>query len=125
MAQCAVTGEKGEIARIHSKIKGIYGGLPTGSVLIGFNNPSENSYGNEQSYNSNISQPVMKKYAEALNFLLSGNKHRLLLDDVTIVFWAMDTGEVCEDLFTAMLRERSLRQGCGLRKHLIRMWISL
>lgn len=103
VAQCAVTGEKGEIARIHSKIKGIYGGLPTGSVLIGFNNPSENSYGNEQSYNSNISQPVMKKYAEALNFLLSGNKHRLLLDDVTIVFWAMDTGEVCEDLFTAML----------------------
>lgn len=103
VSQCAVTGEKGEIARIHSKIKGVYGGLATGSVLIGFNNPSENSYGNEQSYNSNISQQAMKKYTEALNYLLSGNKHKLLLDDVTIVFWASDTGEVCEDLFTALL----------------------
>ena len=34
-AQCAVTGETEPIARIHSKIKGVYGGLATGSVLIG------------------------------------------------------------------------------------------
>ena len=59
-AQCAVTGKNEPIARIHSKIKGVYGGLPTGSVLIGFNNDSENSYGNEQSYNSNISEAAMK-----------------------------------------------------------------
>lgn len=102
VSQCAITGEKGEIARIHSKIKGVYGGQAN-SVLIGFKNLAEKSYGHEQSYNSNISQQAMKKYTEALNFLLSGNKHKLLLDDVTIVFWAMDTGEVYEDLFTAML----------------------
>lgn len=103
VAQCAVCGEKTEIARIHNKIKGVYGGLATGSVLIGFNNPSENSYGNEQSYNSNISQVIMKKYTEALNFLLGSPKHKILLDDVTIVFWAMDTSEAYEDAFMAML----------------------
>lgn len=103
VAQCAVSGEKCEIARIHNKIKGVYGGLATGSVLIGFNNPSENSYGNGQSYNSNISQTIMKKYTEALNFLLGSSKHKILLDDMTIVFWAMDTSETCEDTLLAML----------------------
>lgn len=99
VAQCAVTGQKSEIARIHSKIKGVYGGLATGSVLVGFNNPSENSYGNEQSYNSNISKETMKKYTEALNYLLGSSKHKVIVDDMTVVFWAMEQQEKCEDLF--------------------------
>lgn len=103
-AQCAITGEEEPIARIHGKIKGVYGGLATGSVLIGFNNNSESSYGNEQSYNSNISEKVMKKYTEALNVLLS-SKHKILLDGMTIVFWAMDKGEEYEDLFLKMLSQ--------------------
>ena len=103
VAQCAVSGEETEIARIHNKIKGVFGGLATGSVLIGFNNASENSYGNEQSYNSNISMSVMKKYTDALNFLLGSSKHKILLDDITIVFWAMDTSDAYEDAFMAML----------------------
>ena len=98
-AQCAVTGETEPIARIHSKIKGVYGGLATGSVLIGFNNDSENSYGNEQSYNSNISETAMKKYTEALNFLLSSNRHKAMLDEMTIVFWSMSSKDTYEDLF--------------------------
>lgn len=102
-AQCAVTGQKEPIARIHSKIKGVYGGLATGSVLISFKNDSENSYGNDQSYNSNISEKAMKKYTEALNYLLSSSKHRAMLDDMTIVFWAMSSRETYEDLFMKML----------------------
>ena len=69
--------------------------MATGSVLIGFNNDSENSYGNEQSYNSNISEEAMKKYTEALNYLLSSSKHKAMLDDITIVFWAMSSQETC------------------------------
>lgn len=102
ISQCAVSGIQAPIARVHSKIKGVYGGLPTGTVLIGFNNSSENSYGNEQSYNSNISGQVMKKYTEALNYLLGTRNHKLLLDDMTIVFWAMNPEETCEDLMLAM-----------------------
>ena len=103
VSQCAVTGENARIARIHSKIKGVYGGLATGSVLIGFNNPSENSYGNEQSYNSNISETAMKKYTEALNYLLAGNTHKAMLDEMTIVFWAMDEKEEYESLFARVM----------------------
>lgn len=103
IAQDAISGEQTSIARIHNKIKRVYGGLATGSVLVGFNNPSENSYGNEQSYNSNISETAMNKYTEALNYLLSSDRHKMLLDDMTVVFWAMDTGEACENLLMDIL----------------------
>ena len=105
--QCAITGEYAPIARIHSKIKGIYGGQASGTGLVTFNNPSENSYGNEQSYNSNISENAMEKYTEALNYLLQGRKHKILLDDLTIIFWAMNPEETCEDTFLAMLNGES------------------
>ena len=45
----------------------------------------------------------MKKYTEALNYLLSSSKHKAMLDDITIVFWAMSSQETCEDLFMKML----------------------
>ncbi len=110
-AQCAISGTSAPIARIHSKIKGVYGGLATGSVLIGFNNTSENSYGNDQSYNSNISEECMKKYTEALNYLLSSGAHKATLGDMTIVFWAMSEKEVCEDVFMQMFFGRSGKMG--------------
>ena len=103
IAQDAISREQTSIARINNKIKGVYGGLATGSVLVGFNNPSENSYGNEQSYNSNISETAMNKYTEALNYLLSSDRHKVLIDDMTVVFWAMDTGEACENLLMDIL----------------------
>lgn len=102
-AQCAVSGNIAPISRIHNKIKGVYGGLATGSVLIGFNNESENSYGNEQSYNSNISETVMKKYTEALNFLLNNVQNRALIDDMTIVYWAMSSEEEYGDFFSRLI----------------------
>jgi len=107
IAQCAVSGEKAEIARIHSKIKGVSGGLSTGSVLIGFNNSSENSYGNDQSYNSNVSRMAMQKYTEAFNYLLKDSKHKIAIDDITIVFWAMDSSDSYEDSMIAMLTGQS------------------
>lgn len=102
-AQCAVSGKEIPIARIHNKIKGVYGGLATGSVLIGYNNASESSYGLEQSYNSNISEAAMKKYTEALNYLLASEKHKALLDDMTVVFWAMNANEDDEAVVNTML----------------------
>lgn len=120
VSQCAVSGDAAPIARIHNKIKGVYGGLATGSVLIGFNNPSENSYGKEQSYNSNISEEVMKKYTEALNFLLSSSKHKILLDDVTIVFWAMEPSETCEAKIMAMLYGQSEGMDAEQTEHMLR-----
>ncbi len=103
ISQCAISGERASIARIHSKIRGVYGGLSTGGVLVGFNNVSENSYGKDQSYNSNVSEIMMKKYTEALNYLLEGQEHKIALDNVTVVFWAMDEEKNCEEQIMAML----------------------
>jgi len=105
-AQCAITGETGPVSRIHNKIKGVYGGSSTGSVLVSYKNSSESSYGNEQSYNSNISETAMKKYTEALNYLLNSPLHKALVDDITVLFWAMDAGEKCERDFLATIIEK-------------------
>ena len=126
VSQCAVSGKEASIARIHSKIKGVYGGLQTGSVLVGFNNSSEESYGREQSYNSNISQDVMKRYTEALNYLLEDSsdpkhgKHKVLLDDMTVVFWAMNVDGGCEDAFMAMLYGQSDKMDEKATEHMLK-----
>ena len=100
-AQCAVTGEDLPIARIHNKIKGVAGGLASGTVLIGFKTSAGCSYGNEQSYNSNISEEVMKKYTTALNALLADKRHRTTIDDMTMIYWAAGgtQNESCCDMF--------------------------
>ena len=49
----------------------------------------------------------MTKYTEALNYLLNGRKHRISIDDVTIVFWAMNSSGKHEDTFLAMLNGES------------------
>ena len=105
MAQCAVTGKNLPIARIHNKIRGIVGGQSSGTVLVGYKTTAGCSYGNEQSYNSNISEAVMNQYTYALNSLLSDKNHRNLIDDVTVIFWATGgkKNEECADLFNMSL----------------------
>lgn len=88
-AQCCISGNSDEIARIHDKIKGILGSSAFGSTLICFNNSSEYSYGKEKSFNSNVSVSAMKKYTTALNMLLENPNHRTYLEDMTIVYFAL------------------------------------
>lgn len=102
--QCAVTGELSVIARLHNKIKGIDGGKPSGTSLICFNSSSEESYGVEQSFNSNISEMAMLKYTEALNILAQDDRHKVRLGDMTVLFWAMNAGEEETDLFKLLLQ---------------------
>lgn len=105
IAQCAITGEKEPISRIHNKIKGIYGGLATGSVLIGYKNSAGCSYGNEQSYNSNISETAMKKYTVSFNYILNDKRHKSLIDDITVIYWATggEKNEACADFMSCLV----------------------
>ena len=103
MAQCAVTGKNEKIERVHDKIRGLSGGLSTGAILIGFNNDSENSYGNEQSYNSNVSEKAMRKYTRALNYILHSRKNRALFDDVTVVHWTVSHKEADDDVMSMLM----------------------
>ncbi len=101
---CAVSGEPAVIARIHDKIKGVRGGQATGTAIVCFNSPAEESYGRSQSYNSSISQNVMKRYTEALNLLISDKGHCMYVEDLTMVFWAQSENDGAEtDIFRALL----------------------
>lgn len=88
-AMCPVYGEELPVAKLHDKIKGVAGGQASGCILVCFNNDSENSYGKEQSYNSGISVRAMKEYTEALNYLLKTPGHHILMDGMTVCFFAM------------------------------------
>lgn len=99
--QCAVYGENKKIAKLHNKIKGLRGGSTTGSVLVGYNNQCDCSYGNEQAFNSNISLEAMKKYTESLNYLLGNTGNNTVIDDITLIFWSMDGSKKADDLFSS------------------------
>ena len=120
IAQCAITGSDAPIARIHGKIKGVRDGHSTGCVLIGFNNDAERSYGNRQSYNSNISEAAMQKYTEALNYLLSDPRHKAEIGDMTVVFWAMNQKGTYEELFAQMVLGRGYQMTAGQTEDMLK-----
>lgn len=100
---CAITGKREEIAKIHDRISGLKGAQASGASMVCFNNKAEESYGKSQSYNSSVSQDTMRRYTEALNILISDSHHRMYMDDMTVVFWAMsfnDTKEI--NMFSLM-----------------------
>jgi CRISPR-associated protein Csd1 len=98
-SQCLVSGKKEPIARVHQKIKGVYGAQSAGASLIGFNDPAFESYGKEQSYNAPISESAMFKYTTTLNYLLEReSKNRIQIGDTSTVFWAETTKKTCENL---------------------------
>ena len=113
VAQCAISGSEAPIARIHNKIKDVYGGNSSGTRLVSFKNPSECSYGNEQAYNSNVSERAMEKYVEALNYLLSHRRNHIALEDMTLVYWAMSDNEAHDDLMSALLFMDSDKMDAG------------
>ncbi len=90
--QCAISGKKSPLARTHTKLKGV-GGQASGVGLVSFNEEAYESYGKKQSFNSSISQEVMEQYTETFNFLANDPQHKQMLDDMTLLFWAMTTGD--------------------------------
>lgn len=86
--QCLITGQAAvPIARIHTLTKGVLGGKATGGSLVGFNFDSVESYGKSQGYNAPVSGAAMFNYTTALNALLAREENRLILGDMTCVFW--------------------------------------
>ncbi len=82
--QCAVTGQKATVARLHTLIKGVRGAQSSGAALVSFNASAFTSYGQEQSYNAPVSEQAMFAYTTALNYL----EHTRILGDTTVVAWS-------------------------------------
>lgn len=97
-AQCLVTGDVAEVARVHQNLKGVTGAQMSGASLVSFNDDSFCSYGKKQNFNAPISESAMFKYTTALNYLLSHIEYRQRIADTTVVYWAETSGTACEDL---------------------------
>lgn len=107
---CLVTGQKAEIARIHTTIKGVQGAQSSGAALVSFNAPSFESYGKEQSYNAPVGKYAAFAYTTALNYLLSQRDYVFQLGDTTVVFWAEDGEEAYQDIFYLSVEPESDNQ---------------
>ena len=96
---CLVAGEKTEISRIHSAIKGVQGAQSSGAALVSFNAPAFESYGKEQSYNAPVGKYAMFAYTTALNHLLAQREYVFTMGDTAIVFWSENGEEVYQRTF--------------------------
>lgn len=101
-AQCCITGEYLPIERVHAKITGLPGGSSMGNTMVSYKNAAEESYGKKQSFNSCISATAVKKYTEALNYLLADKRHRTLIDETTYIYWAASGDEACNSIFSSL-----------------------
>ena len=86
---CLVTGESGEIERLHTAIKGVWGAQTSGANIVSFNLDAFNSYGKTQGANAPVSKNAAFSYTTALNHLLrKDSPQRLQVGDASVVFWA-------------------------------------
>lgn len=86
---CLVTGETGEIERLHTAIKGVWGAKTLGANIVSFNLDAFNSYGKTQGANAPVSKRAAFSYTTALNHLLRKDSlQRLQVGDASVVFWA-------------------------------------
>lgn len=102
IAQCCITGKYLPIERVHAKITGLPGGSSMGNTMVSYKNAAEESYGKKQSFNSCISANAVKKYTEALNYLLAKENHRTFIEKTTYIYWAASGEEACDDIFSAL-----------------------
>lgn len=99
---CLVTGQRGEIARIHGTIKGVQGAQSSGAALVSFNAPAFESYGKEQSFNAPVGTYAAYAYTTALNYLLADRTHATTIGDTAIVYWSEDGEEIYQNIFASV-----------------------
>ena len=87
---CLVTGKTDvPLLRLSRRIKiKSPKGLASGSVLVGFNSATSNSYGKYQGDNASISKLADFKYTTAINYLLDSTKNCISLVGDKLLFWA-------------------------------------
>lgn len=104
LMQCLVTGEIAPVERLHTKLKGVQGGQPGGTALVGFNAAAYESYNRSQGQNSPVSRKAAFAYTTVLNYLLSSaNPNRkIVLGDTTIVYWAESANRAYEASFASL-----------------------
>jgi CRISPR-associated protein Csd1 len=81
---CVATGKLTETLNTTEKIKGVPGGLATGTNLISFDKDSFCSFGLEQAQNAALSAPAELKIRSALNALVEKSRQQKLVFSNTV-----------------------------------------
>jgi len=90
IGRCLVTGEVGEIVRVHSDTRI----SKDSKKLVGFQkNSGFDSYGKEQGYNAPVGKSAEFAYTTALNTLLKSS-HRMLVGDAVTVCWSEKSSDL-------------------------------
>lgn len=85
---CIATGEFAETLDTTEKIKGVPGGLATGTNLISFDKDSFRSFGLEQAQNAALSAPAELKIRSSLNQLIEKSRgQKLVFNDTVHLHW--------------------------------------
>lgn len=82
---CLITGEKGEIAKIHGRTPI---NKDTKSLIAFQKNSGYDSYGKEQCHNAPVSKSAEFAYTTGLNTLLKSKHQRIRVGDAAMVFWS-------------------------------------
>ncbi|SHL12886.1 CRISPR-associated protein, Csd1 family [Fibrobacter sp. UWH5] len=95
---CLVTGEKGEVARLHGSIPKWGGGMAS---LVSFQKKSGyDSYGKEQAKNAPVSTTVTTQYIKALDLLINKQEFsNCRIGKTTICFWSKKEDPNLEENF--------------------------
>jgi len=106
---CLVSGQFGQIARLHRAIKGVENAQSSGAPLVSCNStesPAFSSYGKGQGLLAPTSKSAAFRYTTALNLMLTRdgpNRVKRPIGDATVVFWAdasnAEAAEAAEGLF--------------------------
>ena len=122
--QCLITGEYGNLRRLHPLIKGVWGTQSSGASLVSFNAQSYESYGQVggTGLNAPVSEYAAFAYGTALNYMLSQEDYVIHMGDTTIVFWTADAEPEYGKLF-----KETLGQGDGdditIRQTSLKNWL--
>jgi CRISPR-associated protein Csd1 len=81
---CIATGQLAETLDTTEKVKGVPGGLATGTNLISFDKDSFCSFGLEQAQNAALSAPAELKIRSALNILIGKSRSQGLVFNETV-----------------------------------------
>lgn len=103
--QCLITGKILPIAEIHPVIKGVRKAHAAGASIVSFNASAFESYGHsgDQGFNAPVSEYAAFAYTTALNDLLSDSTHVKYFGDTTVVYWAEENSDACQDVLAEFL----------------------
>jgi len=98
----AITGERDDIAILHTAIKGVWGSQTSGANIVSFNDDAYCSHGKtkkDQGLNAPIGRHNEFAYTTALNYLLASDRQRMQVGDASTVFWAKEPCDLESDFY--------------------------